>query len=91
MMINKQISKEDLVQKFQLYIEASQNEQGVYLLQELILKKEHWLLSITSDYINCTCNNRVEVFLCSLKNFYDHYLLTFVLLVGSIIIKGETF
>lgn len=69
MMINKQISKEDLIQKFQLRIEACQNEQGVYLLQELILKKEHWLLSITSNYINCTCSNHVEGFLCSLKNF----------------------
>lgn len=78
-MINMKITEEQLIDRFNEYIEDNEHGFGVKILENLLKEKEHWLPSIiiTYTHLGNDTTNRVEGFFDYLKTLTEHKILNF--------------
>lgn len=91
-MINMKITEEQLIEKFNEYIEDNQFGLGAKVLENLLKEKEHWLPSIIITYIHLgnDTTNRVEGCFGSLKSLTEHKILNLQFLLRALYLKGDS-
>ena len=90
--INMKITEEQLIDRFNEYIQANEFGLGAKVVENLLNEKQHLLPSIiiTYTHLGNGTTNRVEGFFGSLKSLTEHKILNLQFLLRALFLKADS-